>query len=103
MTSKRMADLYRDFESFLKGGEPSGVELARAPVLDIWSTDVVEHLGKSVVVLKGVVHRHPIKGDGDRVVTSPAVWLDRGKRWARTTTRLYVLDGAEILVEGLPL
>lgn len=91
------------FEYYMKGGQPFEVELATAPTLDIWSTEVVKRGGMGVVVLKGIVMKHPTYADCERIVTSPVVWLDRKHRWARTQNTLYVLEGAEILIEGLQL
>jgi hypothetical protein len=101
--SKRTDAVDRDFESLLRGLRPTEAELAAAPVLDMWSSEVVEGGGKKVVVLHGFVTKHPTNCDGSRVTIYDLIWLDHDHRWARSTRTLYRLDGAEILIEGLPL
>jgi hypothetical protein len=87
------AQLKRDFESYLKGEEPSSVELACAPVLENWHATAIR-FGREqglVLVLVGRVTGHPRVGDARRIRTSQLVWLDRNRNWARTWNRIYRL------------
>lgn len=90
------AQLKRDFGSYLKGGEPSPVELACAPLLENWRTAVMQFrreqdLLPSVLVLVGRVTKHPQHSDARTIHTSQLIWLDRNRKWARTWNRLYRL------------
>ena len=95
-----MVQLKRDFESYLKGGQPSLVELDRAPVLENWRAFFV-HAARGadpndiLLVLVGSVAGHPEHLDGTRIHTSQLIWLDRSRRWARTWNRVYRL-GARV-------
>jgi hypothetical protein len=91
-----MVQLERDFESYLKGGWPSLVELDRAPVLGNWRAFFVhaarEEDAKAILlVLAGSVTGHPQHPDGTRIHTSQLIWLDRNRRWARSWNRVYRL------------
>jgi hypothetical protein len=91
-----MVQLKRDFESYLKGEEPSLLELDRAPVLENWRT-VFVHVARGgdpkdmLLVLVGSVAGHPERSDGTRIHTSQLIWLDRNRKWARTWNRVYRL------------
>jgi hypothetical protein len=90
-----MVQLKRDFESYLKGGEPSLAELDRAPVLENWRSFFVYARGFDpkdiLLVLVGSVAGHPQHPDGTRIHTSQLIWLDRNRQWARTWNRVYRL------------
>ena len=91
-----MVQLKRDFESYLKGEEPSLLELDRAPVLENWRAFFV-HAARGadpndiLLVLVGSVAGHPQHPDGTRIHTSQLIWLDRNRKWARTWNRVYRL------------
>lgn len=92
----RAAQLKRQFESFLEGGEPSANELARAPLLENWRATVMRFDRERgplpmVQVLVGRVTGHPGLGDARTIRTSQLIWLDRNRRWARTLNRIYRL------------
>ena len=89
------SQLKRDFESYLKGNEPSSIELERAPLLENWRAVIVcfshrEDLGM-LLVLVGSVVGHPQHPDGTKIHTSQLIWLDRSRQWARTWNRVYRL------------
>lgn len=84
------------FQGYLRGEQPQEVELVRAPKLDVWEAAVRTKDGAKTLVLKGEVAGHPSYRDGERVTTSPVIWLDRQCRWARTIGRLYKLEGRVI-------
>ena len=89
-----LEELKRDFESYMKGGEPARLELERAPALEnwrtiIWRTGIEE--APNVMVLTGTVAGHPQHPAGTRIHTSQLIWLDRNRRWARTWNRVYRL------------
>lgn len=91
------------FRALLRGEKPSQVELSTAPVLDMWSV----HVGTFAtdmhpkMTIRGEVTGHPKLPDGEKIETSPVVWLDRSMEWCRTRTRIYRLDGKIIDDEGL--
>jgi hypothetical protein len=90
------AQLKRDFESYLKGEEPSPLELACAPLLESWRAVVMpfkRERGPSpmVLLLAGRVTGHPRLSDGRTIRTSQLIWLDRDRKWARTWNRIYRL------------
>ncbi|WP_461317140.1 DUF6634 family protein [Bradyrhizobium embrapense] len=94
------AQLRCAFESYLKGGEPSPSELACAPLLENWCAIVMRPERESVpshpvMVLAGRVTGHPSLPDATTIFTSPLIWLDRDRKWARSRTRIYRL-GARI-------
>ncbi|MEH2512230.1 hypothetical protein V1291_003584 [Nitrobacteraceae bacterium AZCC 1564] len=94
--------LRSDFESYLRGEEPPGSELAMAPRLDEWEVVITESPGDTYrATLVGTVINHPSEDDGRVIQTSPLVWLDHRSRWARTTSRLYVLEGQKIPLDGM--
>lgn len=97
----KKAMLGRDLDLYMRGGEPQGVELATAPQLDVWDTFVDTVDNKQCIRLSGRVTGHPTLHDGEQIQTSPVYWFDRKNRWARTRTRLYVLDGRKIPLEGI--
>ncbi|MGJ4932564.1 DUF6634 family protein [Bradyrhizobium sp. HKCCYLS2038] len=93
--------LRADFESYLAGDQPQQDELARAPVLDGWEAAVsIQPNGERCYVICGDVYGHPHKRDGERVTTSPVVWIDRDYQWCRTRSRLYRLDGRIVPLDG---
>jgi hypothetical protein len=90
------AQLKRDFESYLKGGEPSPLELARAPLLEGWRATVLQFRRErgplpTVLVLVGRVTGHPRLSDARVIRTSHLIWLDCNRKWARTWNRIYRL------------
>ena len=85
---------------YLCGEEPQSVELATAPVLDRWSVAVTKPSGGYQSFLKGEVNGHPMLADGEKMVSSPIIWLDRNHRWCRTSSRVYRLVGRPIENEG---
>lgn len=98
--------LQADFESYLRGEEPPGVELATAPRLDEWEVAITKSPGDGSyrMTLSGVVIGHPTIQNGQRIrSTSPVVWIDRAHRWARTMSRLYRLEGQQIPLDGMKL
>ncbi len=79
--------LKADIQTYLRGEDPLGVELATAPQLEEWEIAITRSPGDGAyrMVLMGVVTGHPTIQDGQRIkATSPVVWLDRAHRWART-------------------
>jgi hypothetical protein len=91
-----MVQLKRDFESYMKGEEPSLLELERAPMLESWRAIFVHVARKEdpqamVLVLVGSVAGHPKHPDGIRIHTSQLIWLDRNRQWARSWNRVYRL------------
>ena len=95
-----MVQLKCDFESYMKGEEPSSIELERAPVLENWRAVFVnsargeDPLG-ILLVLVGSVAGHPQHSDGTTIRTSQLIWFDRNRKWARTWNRVYRL-GARV-------
>jgi hypothetical protein len=90
------AQLKRDFESYLKGAEPSPLELACAPLLEGWRATVLQFRRErgplpTVLVLVGRVTGHPRLSDARVIRTSQLIWLDRNRKWARTWNRIYRL------------
>jgi hypothetical protein len=90
------AQLKRDFESYLKGGEPTPLELACAPLLEGWRATVLQFRRErgplpTVLVLVGRVTGHPRLSDARVIRTSQLIWLDRNRKWARTWNRIYRL------------
>ncbi|MEH2530805.1 hypothetical protein V1277_002819 [Bradyrhizobium sp. AZCC 1588] len=93
-----MAQLRRDFESYMKGEVPSSIEIGRAPLLEHWRAVFVHVARKEdpkamLLVLVGSVAGHPQHSDGTRIYTSQLIWLDRSRKWARTWNRVYLLGG----------
>jgi hypothetical protein len=91
-----MEQLKRDFESYMKGGVPSLLELERAAVLENWQAVFVrvareEYPTAILLVLAGGVAGHPHHPDGTRIHTSQLIWLDRSRKWARSRNRVYRL------------
>ena len=80
--------------------------MARAPVIEQWSTEV-RRVGKEFkLVVKGRSRKHPDYQDGEVICTAAIHWFDRKGRFARSTHRLYVLGekaGEEIPVDGVNL
>jgi len=84
------------FESYLKGGGPSPSELACAPLLESWRAVVIRPQRESVplqptMILAGCVTGHPFLSDAATICTSPLIWLDRNRKWARSHNRVYRL------------
>lgn len=86
-----------DFESYLKGEEPTPLELTCAPLLESWRATVVHQFTRErdslplLLVLVGRVSGHPRLTDGSTIHTSQLIWLDRKHKWARTWNRVYRL------------
>ncbi len=97
--------LRSDFESYLRGEEPPESEVATAPRLDEWEVLITKSSddGTYRATLMGTVINHPNEDDGRVIQASPLVWIDHRSRWARTRSRLYVLDGQKIPLEGMAL
>jgi hypothetical protein len=95
--------LLSDFESYLRGEEPQGVEFATAPRLYDWAVLITKSPGDGSyrMTLTGTATGHPTQHDGRHIQTSPVVWLDRDCRWARTVSRLYVLEVQKIEIDGV--
>ena len=64
---------------------PNEAELSSAPVLDNWSLGT-----RPQYALLGTASGHPGIADG-HVLTSPLVYLDPNRCWARTWGRYYIL------------
>lgn len=94
--------LAEDIRRYLAGKDPQPVEMATAPTLDMWSVGVTrDKAGKRTMTLTGVIRGHRNAPDGDRVESSPLIWLDRKAAWARTRNTIYVLLDAEIPADGI--
>jgi hypothetical protein len=97
-------DLARDLEAYGLGEEPSAFEMARASVIEHWSTEI-RRIGKGFkLVVVGQARRHPDYEDGDRICTAAVHWFDRHARFVRTAHRIYVLGeqaGEEIPEDGV--
>ncbi|MCC8961637.1 hypothetical protein H8A95_04700 [Bradyrhizobium sp. Pear76] len=85
---KRLRD---DFKALLRGEPPSPKELANAPLIEDWSPAITGAPNGRQMTLVGVVSGHPTLTDERRIETSPVVWIDRHRRWARTMSRFYLL------------
>jgi hypothetical protein len=90
------AQLRREFESYLKGQEPSLLELEGAPLLENWRTAMMQFKRRGdplrmILVLVGSVAGHPQHADSRTIRTSQLIWLDRNRKWARTWNRVYRL------------
>lgn len=97
-------DLKRDIEAFTCGQDPSVMEMHRAPRLDEWDV-VIRRRGKEfVLVVTGIVTKHPEHPDGSIMGSGPIVWWDRHHRWARSYRRLWVLGkqgGEPLPLDGI--
>lgn len=94
--------LKQDFESYLRGEEPTADELATAPRLEEWSATVCRDAERYEMRLSGLVTSHLNLPEGHSIVTSQVAWVDRKGRWARTRSRVYALGqraGGEIPIE----
>ncbi|SDJ74262.1 hypothetical protein SAMN05216338_106317 [Bradyrhizobium sp. Rc2d] len=96
-------DLARDLESYGLGETPSRFEMARAPVIENWTTQV-RRVGKEFkLVVMGQARKHPDYVDGEDICTAAIHWFDRKARFARSAHRLYSLGeqaGDEIPIDG---
>jgi hypothetical protein len=99
-------DLLRDIESYTCGETPSAMDMLRAPVIDEWICEVRRRGKEFVMVVKGVVKRHPEYTDGDMITTPAVQWFDRKGKFVRTALRLYALGepaGEEIPIDGVDI
>jgi hypothetical protein len=102
------ADRLRDFERFECGEIPSGLEMKRSPRIEQWLLRP-HRIGKLYVLrAEGLAFGHPDPhySDGDKIRTSPLLWVDRRLRFVRSTKRLYALGehaGDEIPLDGVDL
>ncbi|QOZ33197.1 hypothetical protein XH92_17225 [Bradyrhizobium sp. CCBAU 53421] len=94
------AQRQHDFGCYLRGEEPSSLELERAPLLEDWCTGIV-YFGREndprnlLLVLEGIVIGHPELRNCTRIHTSQLIWLDRSRKWARTWNRVYRLGARD--------
>lgn len=96
------AALERDMRAYMRGGQPSQIELTRAPTLDLWEVCVTRKPnGSRCLVLAGEVRGHPNLPNASRIETSAVQWLDRKHGWIRTRNRVYVLLDASIPIDGI--
>jgi hypothetical protein len=65
---------------YLRGEEPTALELREAPLIDHWLVHIVEQRAEIIGIVDDARHQ-----------TSRLVWLDRHFAWARTDERLYRL------------
>lgn len=85
---EKLAKANADIERY-KGKGPTPEEIADAPKMRDWSlVDDHNHLRPYLV---GHVYNHPRLGSGI-VSTSYVVWISEDKKYARTLSRLYVLE-----------
>ena len=90
----RWRQLLGDVARLRCGWRPEASDLQKAPRLDRWS--IIENDDFGLVRLRGVVTGHACLPDRRAVITSPLVAVDTRKQsWARTVSRLYVLQAAE--------
>lgn len=96
--------LARYLEAYGLGEEPSPFEMARAPIIENWTTEI-RRIGKEFkLVVKGRSKKHPDYDDGEDICTAAIHWFDRKARFARSAHRLYMLGeqaGDEIPIDGL--
>ncbi|MCK1540331.1 MULTISPECIES: hypothetical protein [unclassified Bradyrhizobium] len=97
-------DLALAIEAYTAGEEPSVMELHCAPRLDEWEV-LIRRRGKEfVLVITGIVSKHPDQPDGSIIASGAIVWLDRHHRWARSHRRLWALGkqgGEPIPIDGI--
>ena len=89
MATTKTDDLRRDFESYLKGEEPSPLALLMAPHLEDWTAHISTMKGQ--MRIGGIVTKHPTMADGELMGAVTVVWLDRGLRWFRSKARVWSL------------
>lgn len=90
--SKLAPELQYDLERFMRGEQPSVEELKAAPWLKKWRVVVTREFDTSTSLsLRGIVSKHQSIADGDTATTSELMWLDAGRGWARTRSRIYAL------------
>lgn len=95
-------DLLRDVECYTCGEVPSAMEMIRAPRLDAWEVGIRRRGKEFIMVVDGVVSKHPEIEDGQVAGSGALVWFDRHARFVRSHKRLWVL-GWKRDCEGLDL
>jgi hypothetical protein len=82
---ERLRDLADALDAFAQGQAPTAEDIADAPVLDNWKTEIL-----TVPILTGTVSAHPGIRNG-RPVRTTQIFASDNATWARTLSRLYVL------------
>lgn len=78
--------LHSDISRICDGAAPTQDDLETAPILNRW------HYGARLsACMHGLVHGHPIVGDGRAIHTSELFAIDAASGWARTWSRFYRL------------
>ena len=77
------------FGCYLRGEWPNEAEIATAPRISNWLV-VVSRSKPYEMHLSGECVGHPDIPDGT-ISTSPLIWIDKMRRLAQTSSRLYVL------------
>ncbi|MCK1336842.1 hypothetical protein IVB38_12620 [Bradyrhizobium sp. 38] len=99
-------DLERDIAAYTCGETPAPHELIGAPHLEEWCCLVRERGREFVLIVSGIVMKHPEIDDGAIVSSGAVVWVDRHFRWIRTHKRLWSLGqqrGEPIPLDGIDL
>ena len=91
VTAASLEALAHDMRLLAGGSAP---DLNEAPQIENWRL-----VRRSVFAMDGVMHGHPIIGEGHRALSSELFAFDPQRRWARTLSRYYVL-GAQAAMEG---
>ncbi|MCG2643764.1 MULTISPECIES: hypothetical protein [Bradyrhizobium] len=94
-----------EMASYMRGEQPLAWRLDGGPRLESWAVKIGRGpSGVYEMALLGRVTGHPRVLDGTQTTTTPVVWFDRKRRWARTLNTLYKLgepDGVEIPIDGV--
>ncbi|RXH16923.1 hypothetical protein [Bradyrhizobium guangzhouense] len=96
--------LRNEMTSYLRGEQPIAERLAASPRLEGWAVKIGRGRSEYEMALLGRVTGHPRTPDGSHVATTPVIWLDRKRRWARTLNTLYALgepEEVEIPIDGM--
>ncbi len=96
--------LESDIQTYICGHLPPLEERENAPQLDFWKAAVRQRGKKRILVVQGIVSRHPHMLDGKEIDTGAVVWWDRMSRFVRTKHLLYVLGAPaeqDIPIEGI--
>lgn len=91
-TADCLEALVDDMRRLAAGWAPSSADLLLAPALSNWAFAKRPGIG-----LVGHSLGHPVILDGRRAMTSELYAIDTDRRWARTMSRFYILDGQEKL------
>jgi hypothetical protein len=90
--SKLDPQLQYDLERFIRGEQPTLDELKAAPWLKNWHVVTTREFDTSTSLsLRGIVTGHQSIANGETTTTSELMWLDAGRGWARTRSRIYAL------------